>query len=267
MGLRERLASAEDEARVAAAQAGNRVAEESAQGDLVELDAELAAAAAGLEVRSTAGSRRRRVVFASGDRTTTPEARARTGANSSRESYVEGGQDQDGSIASRRSVDELFARIRASRAAEEAAAGVTAPLSLPPGSGQAAELAEEALTVPEAAGLMSQVSPEAGEANHSARSGGGDVEEIAGTVDVAAGPEITEAAETAPEAETASEAEAAAGAAAIAEPIRVVGHRRDGLLGPHGQARPGAEASAPRRPERPPERLAPSLPQTPCWKC
>ncbi len=46
--LRERLASAEDEARVAAAQAGDRVAQESAQGDLVELDAELAAAGSGL---------------------------------------------------------------------------------------------------------------------------------------------------------------------------------------------------------------------------
>ena len=228
-GLRERLASAEDEARVAAAQAGNRVAEESAQGDLVELDAELAAAGSGV-----GGAEYRRFEEASGGVASAIDDNAggesRTGATPAGESYVEGGQDQDGSIASRRSVDELFARIRASRAAEEAAAGVTAPLVVAAGSGQAAELAEEALTVPEAAGLMSQVSPEAGEANHSARAVAGDVEEIAGTVDVAAGPEITEAAETAPEAETASEAEAAAGAAAIAEPDVESLARRDGLL-------------------------------------
>jgi DivIVA domain-containing protein len=221
--LRERLASAEDEARVAAAQAGDRVAQESAQGDLVELDAELAAAGSGL-----AAAEYRRFEETSGGVASAIDDKAagesRTGAMPAGESYAEGGQDQDGSIASRRSVDELFARIRASRAAEEAAAGVTAPLVVAAGSEQAAELAEEALTVPEAAGLMSQVSPEAGEANNSAQVVAGELEEIAGTADVAVEPGIAGAAERE------SEAESAAGAAAIAEPDVESLARRDNLL-------------------------------------
>ena len=221
--LRKRLASAEDEARVAAAQAGDRVAQESAQGDLVELDAELAAAGSGL-----AAAEYRRFEETSGGVASAIDDKAagesRTGAMPAGESYAEGGQDQDGSIASRRSVDELFARIRASRAAEEAAAGVTAPLVVAAGSEQAAELAEEALTVPEAAGLMSQVSPEAGEANNSAQVVAGELEEIAGTADVAVEPGIAGAAERE------SEAESAAGAAAIAEPDVESLARRDNLL-------------------------------------
>ncbi|MGO9334819.1 MAG: DivIVA domain-containing protein [Acidimicrobiales bacterium] len=221
--LRERLASAEDEARVAAAQAGDRVAQESAQGDLVELDAELAAAGSGL-----AAAEYRRFEETSGGVASAIDDKAagesRTGAMPAGESYAEGGQDQDGSIASRRSVDELFARIRASRAAEEAAAGVTAPLVVAAGSEQAAELAEEALTVPEAAGLMSQISPEAGEANNSAQVVAGELEEIAGTADVAVEPGIAGAAERE------SGAESAAGAAAIAEPDVESLARRDNLL-------------------------------------
>jgi len=124
--LRERLASAEDDARVAAEDAGRRVAQEPSSGDLVELEAELAAAGGGVAV----GGPGKDEVDSSGFATVlVGETNGSTGAISGEAGTVEAGPgegDAEASTASRRSVDELFARIRASRAAEEAAATAAA---------------------------------------------------------------------------------------------------------------------------------------------
>jgi len=113
--LRERLASAEDEARVDAEEAGHRVALEPEQDDLGDLEAEIVAAGEGAGeagLGTDAG--------VSSDLALADEAGGENGALRVTERPATG-TDQAGSTASRRSVDELFARIRASRAAEEAA--------------------------------------------------------------------------------------------------------------------------------------------------
>ena len=116
--LRQRLASAEDEARVAAEQAGQRVAQEPGHGDLAELEEELAVAAGGAAVGNEFSE-----ADVSGGVTSTlgsqSEGEAKTDVAPA---GAQAEQDQDSSSASSRSVDELFAQIRASRAAEEAAA-------------------------------------------------------------------------------------------------------------------------------------------------
>ncbi len=107
--LRDRLASAEDQARLAAEDAGERAELQVGHDELGELEAELAEAA---EVEAVQGP--------SVAGTLEPD-----GAESSGEpaaSTVEPSTAEASPSASRRSVDELFARIRASRAAEEAAA-------------------------------------------------------------------------------------------------------------------------------------------------
>ena len=111
--LRERLVSAEDEARVAAEQAGQRVAQELGHSDLVELEAELAAAGSGAGGNGFGGDEETSGGVVSGVEREA-DGEARTGAASAAERGVEAEQDQEGSSASRRSVDELFARIRAS---------------------------------------------------------------------------------------------------------------------------------------------------------
>lgn len=106
--LRERLATAEDEARLAATEAGQRAALEDELDDLGPLEAELAAAAAESAADGAADAEE-----LASDAGTVGEA---DGVAPARRT-------------SRRSVDELFARIRASRAAEEAAdaAGAGSP--------------------------------------------------------------------------------------------------------------------------------------------
>jgi len=131
--LRQRLASAEDEARVAAEQAGQRVAQEPGHGDLAELEEELAVAAGGAAVGNEFSE-----ADVSGGVTSTlgsqSEGEAKTDVAPA---GAQAEQDQDSSSASSRSVDELFAQIRASRAAEEAAALAASapptPMSLPSG--------------------------------------------------------------------------------------------------------------------------------------
>ena len=117
--LRHRLASAEDAARVEAEEAGQRAAQEPDHGDLEELEEELVAGAAGVGAGVGEGG--------GGPASGLEESTAASGEISEEERSAEGEPEQAGSPSSRRSVDELFARIRASRAAEEAAAaGVAA---------------------------------------------------------------------------------------------------------------------------------------------
>jgi cell division septum initiation protein DivIVA len=104
--LRERLAFAEDEARVAAGQAGERVETELGHGDLAELEEELAAAAS--ESGANVFGRDGEALGAAAPDAGQGEGGGATGR-------------AGGSGASRQSVDELFAAIRASRAAQEAA--------------------------------------------------------------------------------------------------------------------------------------------------
>jgi len=99
--LRERLALAEDEARVAAGQAGERVETEQGHGDLAELEEELAAAASGGGAQIFSGDDE----GAGASAVAQGESAGVTGAGRAPEG--------DGSVASRQSVDELFARIRA----------------------------------------------------------------------------------------------------------------------------------------------------------
>ncbi len=114
VALRERLAFAEDEARVAAEQAGERVEAELGHGDLAELEEELAAATRGGGANEFGRDGEAQGAAGAASAAGQAEAGGPTGAGRA-------GQG-DGSGASRQSVDELFARIRASRAAEEAAA-------------------------------------------------------------------------------------------------------------------------------------------------
>ena len=114
--LRERLVTAEQEARLAAEDAGERAEEHAASDELGELEAELAAAGRALgedaPVHGEPASDAAPAV--QGEAGAAVEAATDEAAEG-----VAGGGDHPG--ASRRSVDELFARIRASRAAEEAA--------------------------------------------------------------------------------------------------------------------------------------------------
>ena len=95
-----------------------RVSEEADHDDLVELEAELAAASGGL----AAGGIGKDEIVSVVPTSALPEVEGGAEPTPGGESPLEGGPEQEASSASRRSVDELFARIRASRAAEEAAA-------------------------------------------------------------------------------------------------------------------------------------------------
>jgi len=122
--LRLRLASAEDRARVAAEEAGERVELQPGNDELVELEEELAATAEVLaEVALASSDAEAPRDAAPGEKT---EGEALDVAVEQAGNEV---GELKGSSASRRSVDELFARIRASRAAEEAA--VAAPVIEP----------------------------------------------------------------------------------------------------------------------------------------
>lgn len=106
--LRRRLLEAEDQARVAADEAGGRAELQADHEDLSTLEVELAGA--GLE----AGAPVEKVEDVPVSDASPGEAEGRVAG--------EAGATAAGTSASRRSVEELFARIRASRAAEEAAA-------------------------------------------------------------------------------------------------------------------------------------------------
>lgn len=114
--LRERLVTAEQEARVAAEDAGERAEEHAASDELGELEAELAAAgrALGEEAPARAEATPGAGPAAEGE----PGAAVEAATGEAGEGVA---READHPSASRRSVDELFARIRASRAAEEAA--------------------------------------------------------------------------------------------------------------------------------------------------
>ena len=116
--LRQRLASAEDQARIAAEEAGERVELQPGHDELVELEAELAATAEALADVTLAPSEDASPEVAPPGE----QAEGETPRSSGEDAGTEDGEDHLVSSASRRSVDELFARIRASRAAEEAAA-------------------------------------------------------------------------------------------------------------------------------------------------
>jgi len=118
--VRERLSSAEDEARVAAVEAGRRVAEQPDK-DISELEAELAAGGGGTAPGGPGNDEVGSPDFAA---ELVEQAEGGSGGTAAGVDLVEEGQE--GPTASRRSVDELFARIRASRAAEESAASAAA---------------------------------------------------------------------------------------------------------------------------------------------
>jgi hypothetical protein len=153
--LRERLVTAEQEARLAAEDAGERAEEHAASDELGELEAELAAAGRALgedaPVHGEPASDAAPAV--QGEAGAAVEAATGEAAEG-----VAGGGDHPG--ASRRSVDELFARIRASRAAEEAA--------------QAGTVAAGALEIAEAG-----ESAEAGETGGTAEAGEAGPETVA----------------------------------------------------------------------------------------
>ncbi|MGO9206930.1 MAG: DivIVA domain-containing protein [Candidatus Limnocylindrales bacterium] len=217
--LRERLASAEDEARIAAEHAGQRVAQELGHGGLVELEEELAAGhlAGGDDFAGDEGASSGAVSVLERQ----AEGDAGTGAAPAGESGLEDERDQNGSNASRRSVEELFARIRASRAAEEAAE--LAPPDVPVGAGpeQTAEPVGAASAVPEAGEEPTgQSAPEVTEPTESGEAVTAVQEENAEATDVAVAAETTEALGKTPEAD------------AITEPDVESLARRDHLLGP-----------------------------------
>ena len=166
--LRERLSSAEDEARVAAEQAGERLDTELGHSDLAELEAELAAAASGAGVNEFGDDEALSAVAA----TAVGEAEqdAITGVGPA----AAGIGEADGSRSSRRSVDELFARIRASRAAEEAA-------DEPPA-------AEPVLAEPEAAVALGETGPDVQGDEEPAGEGPSGPAGLAETAAPAAGP-------------------------------------------------------------------------------
>ena len=216
--LRERLASAEDEARIAAEHAGQRVAQELGHGGLVELEEELAAGhlAGGDDFAGDEGASSGAVSVLERQ----AEGDAGTGAAPAGESGLEDERDQNGSNASRRSVEELFARIRASRAAEEAAE--LAPPDVPVGAGpeQTAEPVGAASAVPEAGEEPTgQSAPEVTEPTESGEAVTAVQEENAEATDVAVAAETTEALGKTPEAD------------AITEPDVESLARRDHLLG------------------------------------
>jgi cell division septum initiation protein DivIVA len=206
--LRGRLAAAEDEARVAAEQAGERVAQELGRGDLVELEAELAAAAQASNEFGGDEEALSAVASASGgDGAGGPGTVARPAG--------------EGSGASRQSVDELFARIRASRAAEEAAAQATTAVPVVAEAEQPAEPAAEA--------------PEAHEEQQPVGEGSSETIEVAQGAEASAGSPalIAESAESVAAAveELAEVVVARSDADAITEPDVESLARRDHLLG------------------------------------
>ena len=211
--LRERLAFAEDEARVAAGQAGERVESELGHGDLAELEEELAVAASGgraSEFGEDDGALGAAAASGAGE----GEAAAKTGAGRAGEG--------DGSGASRQSVDELFARIRASRAAEEAAVVAAA---VEPVETETEPAFAPAEVVPEAGGDEAppgESSPPSGELAQAAEPSPALLEQAPAsseTLVVVVAPDLTEAAPPKP------------GADAITEPDVESLARRDHLLG------------------------------------
>jgi len=205
--LRERLASAEDEARVEAEQAGYRVEHEPGQDDFIELEAELAAAGAALGVFEAEQAASGAASVLGSD----------AGAQLAVEDGLEGAKDQAGSSASRQSVDELFARIRASRAAEEAVAlEQAAPEPVAADTEQTAEPIEQA-TEPAEPGQHGSEAP--AEAQENEEASGGEVEEI------------TESGTAAVEAETPIAGAPERALDATAEPDVESLARRDHLLG------------------------------------
>jgi hypothetical protein len=217
--LRERLASAEDEARVAAEQAGQRVAQELGHGDLVELEEELAAVGGGPGGNGFGGDKETSSGVAAAVEHEAGGGAITGAAPPAGDSGVEGERDQDGSSASRQSVDELFARIRASRAAEEATVGAAASMPVGVEPEQVVEISEETLVVTEQVEPVGEVSPEAVEADQGAQLVVGEREEAADGVDVVVEAEITEVARPTPDAD------------AITEPDVESLARRDHLLG------------------------------------
>ena len=184
--LRHRLASAEDAARVEAEEAGQRAAQEPDHGDLEELEEELVAGAAGVG----AGVGKDGVV-SGGPVSGLEESTAGSDEISEEERSAEGEPEQAGSPSSRRSVDELFARIRASRAAEEAAAAGVAGAAGAGGAAGAAGDSEaagglydiEAVTAAEAGGAISaekKLSEAAEQAELEAEGAGGDGDDASG---------------------------------------------------------------------------------------
>ena len=211
--LRERLAFAEDEARVAAGQAGERVETELGHGDLAELEEELAAAASGAGANEF-----------SGDDDALGAAAAAAAGQAEGESATGAGRggEGDGSGASRQSVDELFARIRASRAAEEAAAVAATVGPVEAEGGAAVEPSE---VTPEARGEEEPVgegSPPLGELAQVAEPSAAppvETREMTEAVAVVVAQDVTEVAVPTP------------GADAITEPDVESLARRDHLLG------------------------------------
>ena len=152
--LRDRLASAEDQARIAAEEAGERAELQEGHDELGELEAELAKAA---EVEAVEGPSAPGPLEPGGAQSP-DETAAATGEPSP------GGASPSESSASRRSVDELFARIRASRVAEEAA--VAAELAKSAAAPGQAEDAVEAADGAEQAAAQGPPSPAEEEASH-----------------------------------------------------------------------------------------------------
>jgi DivIVA domain-containing protein len=197
-GLREKLVSAEDEARVAAEEAGERFERQTGQDEFSELEAELAAASAlgDVDLAGAYGESNGLVAAAGSERGEPTEAGSgEPGADGPADEAVSG---RKGSSASRRSVDELFARIRASRAAEEAA---LAPTTVEPlaSEGEAADapVAESTEEVAGASELVettgepeievvdgdNRTAPPAGGLEHTA-----EVEAVVVEVEIAAAP-------------------------------------------------------------------------------
>ena len=216
--LRERLAYAEDEARVAAEQAGQRAAQELGHGDLVELEEELAAVGGGSGGDGFGGDKETSSGVAAAVEHEA-EGDAITGAAPRGEGGAEAERDQDGSSASRQSVDELFARIRASRTAEEATPGAAASMPVGVKPEQAVGITEEVLVVTEQGEPAGEVSPEVVEAEQAAQVVVGQREEAPESQDVAVEAEITEVVGPTPDAD------------AITEPDVESLARRDHLLG------------------------------------
>ncbi|MGA3216642.1 MAG: DivIVA domain-containing protein [Acidimicrobiales bacterium] len=149
--LRERLVAAEDEARLAADQAGERFERQVGHDELSELEEELAAAGGALGEVDVAGLTQ---VTSGTLAVTSGEAPAgEGGAPSAEAAPSEDDKGRSGSGASRRSVDELFARIRASRAAEEAALAPGTGEDAPAGSNCEVEILEEVAEGPEPAAV------------------------------------------------------------------------------------------------------------------
>ena len=143
--LHERLVTAEQEARVAAEDAGERAEEHAASDELGELEAELAAAGRALGEEAPARAEPTPDVGPAAEGEPGAAVEAATG-----EAGEGVAREGDHPSASRRSVDELFARIRASRAAEEAA--------------EAGTIAAETVESAEAGEAGGAVESEAGEA-------------------------------------------------------------------------------------------------------